>query len=113
MYSHISTCLACCNDGSGSAVPGHAQRHIVIKPCLEIHRAEVKGMLLTEYNEKEQMELFKEDGREEERISSIQKIMRNMNLTAAKAMDILEIPKEEQSKYILMMEQSESAYQPE
>ena len=70
-------------------------------------------MLLTEYNEKEQMELFKEDGREEERISSIQKIMRNMNLTAAKAMDILEIPKEEQSKYILMMEQSESAYQPE
>lgn len=34
----------------------------VIKPFLEAHRAEVKGMLLTEYNEAEQMELFKEDG---------------------------------------------------
>lgn len=37
----------------------------VIKPFLEVHRAEVKGMLLTEYNEAEQMELFKEDGRKE------------------------------------------------
>ena len=37
----------------------------VIKPFLEAHRAEVKGMLLTEYNEAEQMELFKEDGRRE------------------------------------------------
>ena len=39
----------------------------VIKPFLEAHRAEVKGMLLTEYNEAEQMELFKEDGRRESR----------------------------------------------
>ena len=37
----------------------------VIKPFLEAHRAEVKGMLLTEFNEAEQMELFKEDGRRE------------------------------------------------
>ena len=40
----------------------------VIKPFLEAHRAEVKGMLLTEYNEAEQMELFKEDGRREGRV---------------------------------------------
>ena len=39
----------------------------IIKPFLEAHRAEVKGMLLTEYNEAEQMELFKEDGRREGR----------------------------------------------
>ena len=39
----------------------------LIKPFLEAHRAEVKGMLLTEYNEAEQMELFKEDGRREGR----------------------------------------------
>ena len=38
-----------------------------MKPFLEAHRAEVKGMLLTEYNEAEQMELFKEDGRREGR----------------------------------------------
>ena len=37
----------------------------LIKPFLVVHRAEVKGMLLTEYNEAEQMELFKEDGRRE------------------------------------------------
>ncbi len=35
----------------------------VIKPFLVTHRAEVRGMLLTEYNETEQMELFKEDGK--------------------------------------------------
>ena len=40
----------------------------VIKPFLEAHRAEVKGMLLAEYNEAEQMQLFKEDGRREGRI---------------------------------------------
>ena len=39
----------------------------LIKPFLEVHRVEVKGMLLTEYNEAEQMELFKEDGRKEGR----------------------------------------------
>ena len=37
----------------------------VIKPYLEAHKTEVKGMLLTEYNEAEQMELFKEEGRAE------------------------------------------------
>ena len=36
-----------------------------IKPFLMAHRAEVKGMLLTEYNEAETMELFKEEGRAE------------------------------------------------
>ena len=35
------------------------------------HKAEVKGMLLTEYNEAEQMELFKEDGRREGRAEGI------------------------------------------
>ena len=37
----------------------------VIKPFLEANRAEVKGMLLEEYNEAETMELFREEGREE------------------------------------------------
>ena len=39
----------------------------VIKAFLEEHRAEVKGMLLTEYNEAETMEMFKEEGRAEGR----------------------------------------------
>ena len=36
-----------------------------IKPFLTMHRAEVLGMLLTEYNEEEAMELFRQDGIEE------------------------------------------------
>ena len=37
------------------------------KPYLEAHRAEVKTMLLTEYNEARQLELTKEEGRREGR----------------------------------------------
>ena len=74
-------------------------------------------MLLTEYNEKEAMELFKEDGREEGReetlLSTIKTVMGKLNYTAEKAMDFLDIPKDEQGKYILMMEQGDAAYQPE
>ena len=36
-----------------------------IKSFLTVHRAEVLGMLLTEYNEEETMELFRRDGIEE------------------------------------------------
>ena len=39
------------------------------------HRAEVKGMLLTEYNEAETMELFKEEGRAEGRAEGILKTL--------------------------------------
>ena len=39
----------------------------ILKPYLEAHKAEVKNMLLTEYNEAETMELFKEEGRAEGR----------------------------------------------
>ena len=38
-----------------------------LKSFLVAHRSEVLGMLLTEYNEAEVMELFKEDGRKEGR----------------------------------------------
>ena len=39
-----------------------------IKSFLVAHRSEVRGMLLTEYDEVEAMELFREDGRKEGRI---------------------------------------------
>ena len=38
-----------------------------IKPFLTAHQAEVRGMLLTEYDEAKAMELFREDGRREGR----------------------------------------------
>ncbi|MBQ9564615.1 MAG: hypothetical protein IJU98_03405 [Synergistaceae bacterium] len=40
----------------------------VIKPFLVAHRSEVKGMLLTEYDEAATMEMFREDGRREGRL---------------------------------------------
>lgn len=43
----------------------------VIKSFLELHRTEVKGMLLTEYNEAEAMELFREEGRAEGRAEGL------------------------------------------
>ena len=87
----------------------------VIKPFLEAHRAEVKGMLLTEYNETEAMELFKEDGRREghkegrkegrneERISAIHNLMEKLKMTADQAMEILGIPISERSNYLTML----------
>ncbi len=50
-----------------SEMPGD----FILKPFLEIHQAEVKGMLLTEYNETEAMNLFKEEGRKEGRKEGI------------------------------------------
>ena len=75
----------------------------LIKPFLEIHRAEVKGMLLAEYNEAETMELFKEDGRREKELENIQSLMETLKLTAKQAMDALKIPLSEQSVYSTML----------
>lgn len=78
-------------------------RDFVIKAFLDEHRAEVKGMLLTEYNEAETMELFKEEGRQEgrqeERLSVIKNIMANANCNSDRAMELMGIPKEERGKY--------------
>ena len=55
-------------DGMSSAVDraiSDMPDSFVIKSFLELHRTEVKGMLLTEYNEAEAMELFREEGRAE------------------------------------------------
>ena len=45
----------------------------ILKVFLLGHQAKVKGMLLTEYNEVEQMELFREEGRAEGREEGIQR----------------------------------------
>ena len=74
------------------------------KPFLEAHRAEVKNMLLTEYNETETMEMFREEGRaegsENERIKNIRSLMASLKLTARQAMDALGIPLAEQDRYV-------------
>ena len=64
-------------------------------------------MLLTEYNEAEAMELFKEEGREEgresERVSSIRNVMGSLATTAERAMEILGIPTSERPRYLTML----------
>ena len=82
----------------------------------QIHEMEVREEARDEgraEGREEGLEEGLEKGREDERLSSIRKIMSKLDYTAEKAMDFLDIPKQEQGKYILMMEQGESAYQPE
>ena len=79
-----------------------------IKPFLEAHRAEARGMLLEEYNEAEQMELFRRDGIEEGReegrraalLESLQRLVQLKGMELQEAMDILGIPAEEQPYYV-------------
>ena len=50
----------------------------VIKPFLMAHRAEVKGMLFTEYKEEEAMEMFKEEGRVEGQLEKAKQAALNL-----------------------------------
>jgi Xaa-Pro aminopeptidase len=63
----------------------------VIKAFLEEHRAEVKGMLLTEYDEVATMELFREEGRAEGTLKTLVALVKNGLLSpenAAKQADM-------------------------
>ena len=70
-------------------------------------------MLLTEYNEAEAMELFKEDGRKEgrkegidqARVENIKNVMEGLKYTAQQAMDLLKIPVDDRSKYLAKLKQ--------
>ncbi len=74
----------------------------MIRPFLQANRVGVKKMLLTEYNETETMaeglEKGREEGLEKARLEDIRNLIRKLKLTAMQAMDILEIPQEEQQK---------------
>ena len=74
-----------------------------LKNFLINYKAEVLGMLDTEYNEEEVWETFKQDyyrigreeGKEEAYLDSVKSLMRTMNLSVEKAMDALCISDEE------------------
>ena len=78
-------------------------KEYILYSFLEAHRTEVKTMLLTEYNEAETMELFKEEGRAEGILKSIHALMDSMKWTAQQAMDALGIPLTEQAQYLLKL----------
>ena len=77
------------------------------------NRMGVKKMLLTEYNETETMELFRKEGREqgidETNISNIRKIMSKMKFSAAKAMDFMDIPENDQKRYAPLLREEGDA----
>ena len=93
----------------------------VIRPYLEANRKEVKTMLLTEYNEKETMEMFKEEGRVEGRaegedaksITNLKTVMNKMKISAQKAMDFLDIPPEDQKRYAPLLKEASKQYSAE
>ena len=74
-----------------------------IRKFLIKNRAEVKNMCLTEYDEAETMQLFKEEGREEGRIEDVKNLMKNLKMSAKQALSSLGIPESEHSKYMKML----------
>ncbi len=68
-------------------------------------------MCITEYNEAETMQMFKEEGREEGReegikegmLLSVKNLMQNLKCSAEKAMEMLGIPKSEYDVYMKML----------
>jgi len=79
-------------------------KEFILKSFLETHRAEVRGMLSTEYNEEEVKELFMEEGRKEGRVETIteniKSVMKAFHVSIEQAMDALNIPVSERSKYM-------------
>ena len=80
----------------------------VIKPYLLAHKAEVKDMLLTEYNEAETMELFREEGREESLFESLTHVMESLGCTPERAFDILRVPAEKRDGYLARLQEDQS-----
>ncbi len=91
----------------------------LIKKFIIANQAEVKNMCLTEYDEEEVMEMFKEEGREEGReegikegikeekerstVNHLRMIMSAFKINLEKAMDVLDIPGNERNQYKVLI----------
>lgn len=75
-----------------------------IKNFMVANRAEVKDMCLTEYDEEETMQMFREEGREEWVITAIKNLMESMRWTKKQAMEALKISETEKALYSGMLE---------
>lgn len=60
-------------------------RDFEIRPFLTAHQAEVRGMLLTEYDEARAMELFREDGRREGALEALGSLVKSGLISVADA----------------------------
>lgn len=78
-------------------------RDFVVAPYLPAHKAEVRDMLLTEYDEAKAMELFRQEGRDEALRGSILSLMERLHTTAQQAMGALGIPEAKRPGYLAML----------
>ena len=65
-------------------------------------------MLLTEYNEAEAMELFKEDGRREEKPEDLKIYMKKTNASPEATVDFFEIAPEKRNRFIVELRKQQS-----
>ena len=74
-----------------------------IRKFLVGHRSEVSSMLLTEYDEAETMEMFREEGLKQGHSDAVrenlQSLMQTLHLTFEQAMDALQIPEDQRAGY--------------
>lgn len=83
----------------------------VLRDFLLRQRAEVVKVSIYEYDEEREMKLIRADeralgeelGKEIGKVENIKKMIKNLNMSAEQAMDVLEIPEEERSKYLDMI----------
>ena len=74
----------------------------ILRDYLIKHKAEVTGMILTEYNEELHEETLRREGREEERekmAKAVRNLMEKLNLTAEEAMELLGLSEEDRERY--------------
>ena len=83
----------------------------LLRDFLVANRAEVKDTCLTEYDEAETMQMFKEEGRKEgivegrkeSLVESIKELMKNLKISTEQAMDALGIPEDKRQEILLML----------
>ena len=86
-------------------------RRNILAELLTKHKAEVVGMLFTEYDEEETLRMIREEEREEGReegrmesvLSAVKSLMKNLSLPMEQCMDAMDIPPEERPRYIKLL----------
>ena len=72
----------------------------ILVDFLRKNRAEAIAVSIFEYDEEKEIRLIKEAERDVEKTENLKLMMKNLNLTAEQAMDVLEIPKEKRREYL-------------
>lgn len=72
----------------------------ILADFLRKNKVEAIAVSIFEYDEEKEIRLIKEAERDVEKMENLKLMMKNLNLTAEQAMDVLEIPKEKRREYL-------------